>query len=247
MKKIWVLTMFPEFFIPFKDVGVVGQSLSGKRGPELELNCILLREFTPKGFKGVDASPYGGGAGMVMRADVLKEALLKGVVEAGNYGENWREKLWVVCPGPRGQTWDDDLARSFAQNYLSNPEGRDLVFLCGRYEGIDERFLENYVDEYLSLGDFILSGGEVPVMAFLDAALRYVPGVLGNSNSFENESFSQDTLEYPIYTRPAEFEGKVVPEVLTSGHHKKMENWRQEQRLVMTRKFRPDLLKKENL
>ncbi len=241
-QKIWILTMFPEFFRPLCEVGVVGQTLRGIRGTgiHLSLETVSISRYSSKDFKGVDDSPYGGGAGMVMRADVLKEALIKGVVEAGDYGLDWRERLHIVCPGPRGPSWSDRMAREKAKIWFQSK--KDLVFVCGRYEGIDERFLINYIDEYISLGEFILSGGELAVMVYLDSALRFVPGVLGNKLSHDLESYRDQLLEYPQYTRPAKFEEVEIPEVLISGHHKKVAEYRDRERLRMTQKYRPDLL-----
>ncbi|MCP4913981.1 MAG: tRNA (guanosine(37)-N1)-methyltransferase TrmD [Oligoflexia bacterium] len=240
MKKIWILTLFPEFFEPLKEAGVVGQALSGKRGHDYELITIQLRDFHPQGHQGVDDTPYGGGAGMVMRADALKDAFEKGIIEAGKYGANWKEQLHVIAPGPRGKVWNFEMAQTFAKEKFIEGK-KDLVFVCGRYEGIDERFIENYVDEHYSLGDFILSGGELAVMTFIDSAMRFVPNVLKNYESVLEESFGSELLEYPQYTRPAEFEGMSVPEILTSGHHKKIAEYRLEKRKEMTKKFRPDL------
>ena len=162
---------------------------------------------------------------MVMRADVLKEALMKGIVEEGNYGEDFKNKLHVVFPGPRGKTWDNSYCKDFAKRF-STEGSKDLVFICGRYEGIDERFLNLYVDEQISLGDFILTGGEIPTMAIIDSALRFFSGVLGNKESSEQESFQSNSLEHPQYTRPEIVEGMKVPEVLLSGHHKNIAEWK---------------------
>ena len=242
--KIWIITLFPEYFTAFKEVGVAGQALSGNRGRGFELNTVLLRDYSPKDFKGCDDAPYGGGAGMVLRADVLKNALQKGVIESGEYGEDWREKLHIICPTPRGKTWNNELCKQFASTVWSEENPKDLVVVCGRYEGLDERFLEKYVDQEISLGDFIFTGGEIPALAILDSALRFTPGVLGNRESYQNESFQESLLEHPHYTRPREFEGMKVPAVLMSGDHKKIKIWKQEKRVEMTKKHRPDLFEK---
>lgn len=246
MKKIWVMTLFPDYFNSLKEVGVVGSALRGERGEHrIELLTVALDLYSPKSFKGVDAAPYGGGAGMVLRADVLKKALYEGVIRPGGYSENWREELHVIYPAPRGSTWKDSDCRELADSFLKQGTKKDLVFICGRYEGIDERFLENYVNQYFSLGDFVLSGGEIPVMAFIDSAMRMVPGVLGNTVSTEEESFASMEIEQPQYTRPSEFEGKKVPDVLVSGDHKKVNIYRKAERMRMTKKYRPDLLKED--
>ncbi len=236
-KQIWILTLFPEYFEAYKTVGVIGKALSGERedGIHFEFNLINIRSFSDNNYKSVDDYAYGGGAGMVMRADILANALLKGT----NYS---KETHHVVFPSPRGRIWNNDCAKDFAKNYLGkNSEEKDIVFICGRYEGIDERFLENYVNEYYSLGDFILSGGEVATMAMLDSALRFVDGILGNRESNVEESFQSGLLEHPQYTKPREFEGKEVPKVLISGHHKNIETYKQNERERLTKELRPDL------
>lgn len=240
-KRIWIITLFPQYFGPFLDVGVAANALRNEKKStgEFEVNLIDLKNFSPKNFKGVDAAPYGGGAGMVMRADVLKASITEGVIAAGGYED--KEELHIVYPAPRGRTWDNQYAKDFARDILDFGTDKDVVFICGRYEGIDERFLENYVNEYISLGNFILTGGELAVMTILDSALRFVPGVLGNKLSAVDESFEEGSLEYPLYTRPRDFEGKLPPEVLVNGDHKKIEAFKLQGSIEMTEKFRPDL------
>lgn len=243
--RIWVLTLFPEYFKPLLECGVAASALRGERGREFEFHPVNLRHFSPNDFKGVDDTPYGGGAGMVMRADVLQNALIEGVVKPGGYDINkLKEQLTVVYPSPRGVTWNDSICRKSAQEWWEEESTRDVVFICGRYEGIDERFIQLYVDEQISLGDYILTGGEVAVMTILDSALRFVPGTLGNKESAEFESFAHDLLEHPHYTKPRVFEGLEAPEVLLSGHHKMIEKYRESERLRLTKKYRPDLLRK---
>ncbi len=243
-RKVWVLALFPDFFKAFCQVGVVGQALRGERGPGISLNTVLISDYAPKGVKDVDDAPYGGGPGMVMRADVLQRALWEGVVEAGGYGPRGRERLHIVAPSPRGPVWDAQMARNKAQSWFVEGD-KDLVFVCGRYRAIDERFLQTQVDEFISLGEFILSGGELAVMAYLDSCLRLVPGVLGNGESTESESYQHQLLECPQYTRPAVFEGLEVPQVLTSGHHRNIEEYRRRESLGLTRRYRPGLLERE--
>jgi tRNA (guanine37-N1)-methyltransferase len=244
MRTIWCLTMFADFFDRFVDRGVIGASFRQERAREISLQfkTVAIADHAAKGFKGVDDSPYGGGQGMIMRADVLKSALINGVVAAGGYQSV--EDLHVVCPAPRGKVWDQAYAQAFAQNYFSIDASKDLVFICGRYEGIDERFLSQYVNEFISVGDFILTGGELAVMTILDSALRLSPGVLGNDLSAIEESFSNGRLEHALYTRPYEFEGLVVPSALKNGHHKEIDEFKLSSSLEMTEKYRPDLLKK---
>lgn len=244
MKKIWIITLFPNYFDPLINLGITGSVLRQERGPNIEIKTVQLRHYTPKDYKGVDDSPYGGGAGMVMRADVLKEALIKGVVVPGNYGEDYRSKLHIVFPGPRGKRWDNSLCKDFAKRF-SQANSKDLVFICGRYEGIDERFLSLYVDEQISVGDYILTGGEIPTMAIIDSSLRFFEGVLGNKNSSSEESFQMNTLEHPQYTRPKNFDGIDVPEILLSGHHLNIMKYQKEESLRVTKLHRLDLLEKE--
>lgn len=234
MKKIWIITLFPNYFDSLINFGITGSALRGERGSNLEIKTIQLRNYTPKDYKGVDDAPYGGGAGMVMRADVLKEAFMKGIVEDGGYGDNFKEKLHVVFPGPRGKTWDNSYCKEFASRF-SNEASKDLVFICGRYEGIDERFLNLYVDEQISLGDFIFTGGEIPTMAIIDSFMRFFSGVLGNKESAEHESFQSNMLEHPQYTRPKVFDGIEVPEILTSGHHQNIAKYQREEGLRITK------------
>lgn len=245
MKKIWIITLFPNYFDSLINFGITGAALRGERGSSVEIKTVQLRNYTPKDFKGVDDAPYGGGAGMVMRADVLKAALMKGVVEDGGYSENYREELHVIFPGPRGKTWSNSYCRDFAARF-SQEQSKDLVFICGRYEGIDERFLNLYVDEEISLGDFILTGGEIPTMAIIDSTLRFFSGVLGNKESSQKESFMTNMLEHPQYTRPKVFDGVEVPEVLISGHHLNIAKYQKEEALRITKIYRPDLLEKDN-
>jgi len=245
LKRIWVITMFDSYFEKFLDLGILGSAFRNERGDGVEFKFIpvSLPSFSPKGFKGVDDSPFGGGVGMIMRPDVLKEALIEGIVKAGGYDQdNFKEELHIVCPAPRGKTWSQDCAQDFAQAYLSKDSTKDLVFICGRYEGIDERFLSAYVDQYISLGDYILTGGELAVMTILDSAMRFSSGVLGNKLSAVEESFANNRLEHALYTRPKEFEGMEVPPDLVKGHHKKIEEFKEKSSLEMTKKYRPDLL-----
>ena len=245
MQKIWIITLFPEYFSPLLNFGITGSALRGERGQKIEVHTVQLRNFTPKDYKGVDDSPYGGGAGMVMRADVLKAALMDGIVGPGNYGDNWKEKLHVVFPGPRGKTWNNEYCKNFAERF-SAEKAKDLVFICGRYEGIDERFLNLYVDEQISIGDYILTGGEIPTMAIIDSTLRFFSGVLGNKESATQESFQSNLLEHPQYTRPKVFDGVEVPDILTSGHHINIAKYQREEAMRITKLHRPDLLTKKD-
>jgi len=247
MKKefnIWIITLFPELFKSFAECGIIGQVLSGSRGKKIKMNIVSLRDYTTNSYKGVDDSPYGGGPGMVMRADILKNALIKGVVEVGSYGEDFREKLHIISPGPKGTRWNSKMGHEFAQKNWSESSSKDLVFICGRYEGIDERFIKLYVDEEISIGDFILSGGELAVQTILDSSLRFCPGTLGNRDGAFEESFQNNLLEHGQYTRPRVFERLEVPEVLTESHHKKIQEYQLKEQEKLTQELRPDLFKK---
>jgi tRNA (guanine37-N1)-methyltransferase len=240
-KKIWILTLFPEYFIPLLQCGIAGSAFRGERSDSIkfEVKLVNIRDYSTTKYKSVDDSPFGGGPGMVMRADILRDALVKGVMEAGGYSS--LEELHVIYTSPRGKVWNNKEARVFGTQILSHPK-KDLVFICGRYEGVDERFLEKYINDYYSIGDFVLTGGELAVMMMLDSAVRFVPGILGNKLSSEHDSFEDGLIEYPQYTKPQEFEGMSVPDVLLSGHHKNIEKWQLDQKKIMTKKWRPDLL-----
>lgn len=243
MKKIiWILTLFPEYFKPLLECGISGQAFRGERSENIqfELKFVNIRDYARGSYKSVDDSPYGGGPGMVMRADILRDALVLGVIENGGY--NSKDDLHVVYTSPRGRVWNNEVAREFGNTVLAHPT-KDLVLVCGRYEGVDERFLEKYVDEYYSIGDFVLTGGEIAVLTMLDSAVRFVPGILGNKLSSSHDSFEDGLLEYPQYTRPQDFEGMEVPDVLRSGHQKKIVEWQLDEKKKMTKKYRPDLLK----
>ncbi|MDB9787199.1 tRNA (guanosine(37)-N1)-methyltransferase TrmD [Bacteriovoracaceae bacterium] len=243
-RKIWIMTLFPEYFHALKSAGVVARSFEGES--RIELNLVQIREFSKNNYKGVDDAPYGGGPGMVMRADVLADAFWQGIVGPGGYGKTLSEvkkRLTVIFPTPIGKVWSAPMAEEWAEQ-LSTSE-KDLVFLCGRYEGVDQRFIDRYVDVEVSLGDYILSGGEIAVVTMLDSMLRF--RVLGNQRSLGEESFSNTLdggLEGPQYTRPRVFEDMQVPDVLVSGHQKKIKEFQQKQGRILTANRRPDLRNK---
>ena len=193
--KIFVLTLFPEYFLPLVSAGVVGQLLQGKRKSfkgKIQLEVINIRDYSQTNYQSVDDAPYGGGAGMVMRPDVLSRALREGVWQGHGFGPKdddlnlIKQKLHVVITSPRGNVWSQQKATLFANLLTQNSENSDnsksLVFICGRYEGPDERFVEKYADDSFSLGDFILSGGEIACLAMLDSLIRFLPGTLGNED-----------------------------------------------------------------
>ncbi len=221
-----VLTLFPEMF-----PGPLGLSLAGKaleRGI-WALDVLDIRDFARDKHRAVDDAPFGGGAGMVMRPDVLDAALV-----AANARAAPETGVPVVYLSPRGRLLDRALARELAQ-------GPGAILLCGRYEGVDERVLEAHGIAELSIGDYVLSGGEPAALVLIDAVVRLLPGVMGNEASPAEESFERGLLEYPHYTRPAEWQGRKVPEVLVSGHHEKVRKWRQAQAERITEQRRPDL------
>jgi tRNA (guanine37-N1)-methyltransferase len=221
-----VLTLFPAAFAGPLDVSII------KRAREdglLEIALHDVRQFATDRHRSVDDYPFGGGQGMVMRVDVLDAAL------SHVRGLDHPSPGLVVYVSPQGERLDDRLVRELA----THPR---LIIVCGRYEGIDERFIEHRVDREVSIGDYILTGGELPAMVLIDAVARHIPGALGDEQSPEDESFADGLLEYPQYTRPAEYNGWVVPEVLLSGHHANIEKWKQQQRLARTQARRPDLL-----
>ncbi|EQC44395.1 tRNA (guanine(37)-N(1))-methyltransferase [Bacteriovorax sp. Seq25_V] len=219
-------------FESFIDVGVVGRYFDGVNA---EIECLYLGDFSPKSFKGADGAPYGGGPGMVMRADVLEGAIKK---VFSNYSDP--SNLEVIYTAPRGEELTNKMSRKLASDFTA-AKGKDFVFICGRYEGIDERFIEQYVTRIISIGDFVLSGGELAVMTIIDSFSRFIDGVLGNSESFEDDSFEEGLIEGPSYTRPEIFNGVKVPDVLLSGNHKLINEYRVKKKLEFTKKLRPDL------
>lgn len=230
MVRFDVLTLFPGMFAP-----VLAQSML-KRGQDKGLLAVRvhnLRDFTADRHKVVDDTPYGGGAGMVMKAEPILHAVAAVRSEAQSQGEEIR----LLFPTPQGRP----LTQSYAQELAT--ESRRMVILCGHYEGVDERVRLALAPEEISLGDYVLTGGELPALVLIDATTRLVPGVLGDPSSAVDESFSESLLEYPQYTRPAEIEGITVPEVLLSGHHEAIRLWRRKQALRSTYLRRPDLLR----
>ena len=199
----------------------------------LSVEAINIRDFAENKHNRVDDYTYGGGAGMLMQAGPVYGAYQSVV-------EKTQKKPRVIYLSPQGQTFSQSMAEEFAKE-------EELVFLCGHYEGIDERVLEEIVTDYVSIGDYVLTGGELPAMVMIDAISRLIPGVLHNDVSAEFESFQDNLLEYPQYTRPEEWHGKKVPEILLSGHHANVEKWRREQSIIRTAQRRPDLLEKAEL
>ena len=229
MKQFFVLTLFPEMIQQTLSHSIMGRA---QKEGHISVEAINIRDYTLNKQKHVDDYPYGGGAGMVMQAQPIYDAY-QSIAEKAKGAR-------VVYMTPQGRPFTQRIAEE-----LSKEE--NLVFLCGHYEGIDERIIEEIVTDEISLGDFVLTGGELAAITIIDAVSRLVPGVLGKEDSFADESFSDGLLEYPQYTRPPVFHGKEVPEILLSGHHANIAKWRREQSLIRTVKKRPDLLKTAEL
>ena len=222
--KIDILTLFPEMFEPLK-ASLIGRAIKNNL---LEINIINIRDFSLNKHKKVDDYPFSGGDGMVLTPQPLYDAIMSVKVK----------NSIVIYLSPKGQPLKQQKVKQLA-------EQSHLILVCGHYEGIDERIITLLIDEQISIGDFILTGGEIPALALVDAVSRYIDGVLGNKNSTEIESFSDNLLEYPQYTRPRVFKSLEVPEVLVSGNHSEIEKWKEKMRVEETKKYRPDLLKQD--
>ena len=220
-----VLTLFPEMIMNGLETSILGRAAA--KGI-VSFEAVNIRDYTLERHGKVDDYPYGGGAGMVMQAEPIYRAYEALVEKIG-------KKPRVIYMTPQGQTFNQGIAEDLAKE-------EDLVFLCGHYEGVDERVLEMIATDYLSAGDYVLTGGELPAMMMIDCISRLVPGVLNNNVSAEFETFHDNLLEYPQYTRPEVFMGKKVPDILLSGHHANVEKWRREQSIIRTLKTRPELL-----
>ena len=232
LKRIDVISLFPEMFTAIQS-GITGRAI---RNGLMTLEITNPRDFTTDKHKTVDDRPYGGGPGMLMKVQPLKEAILA----IKNCEETDNKKIKVVYLTPQGQPLTQSIVKELSDN-------EQLILLAGRYEGVDERLIEHYVDYECSIGDYVLSGGELPAMVLIDSLIRLIPGALGHNESAPNDSFYSGLLDHPHYTRPEVFEGECVPEVLLSGHHKKIEQWRLKQSLGRTWQRRPDLLEDRQL
>ena len=221
--RIDFLTLFPEMFAPVQ-ASLIKKATDANK---IQINVLNIRDFSKDKHKKCDDYPYGGGAGLVMTPQPIADAIMS--IEG-------YEKAHKIFMTPTGKTFNQDKVVQ-----LSKKE--HLIILCGHYEGVDQRIIDLFIDEEISIGDFVLTGGEIPAMAVADAVLRYVDGVIGSSESLKEESFSTSMLEYDQYTRPQEFMGKIVPQVLVNGDHKKVDDWRRANALEKTKQRRPDLLK----
>ncbi len=221
-----ILTLFPEMLETVLDESIIGRA---RKAGILNINCTNIRDFAENKHNRVDDYPYGGGNGMVMQPGPIYRAY-KAVAD------KYDEKPYVIYMSPQGRVFNQQIAKDFLNR-------EHVVILCGHYEGVDERIIEEIVDEEISVGDYVLTGGELPALVVCDCVCRMIPGVLSNENCFSEESHFDGRLEYPQYTRPPVFMGREVPEVLLSGHHANIEKWRAEQSLIRTRQKRPDMLK----
>lgn len=225
-----ILTLFPEMVLNGLNTSITGRAVNAGI---LSIEAVNIRDYAFNKHQSVDDYPYGGGAGMLMQAEPVYLAYQ-------SVAEKLEKKPRVIYLSPQGTVFTQKMAEELAQE-------EELVLLCGHYEGIDERVLEEIVTDYVSIGDYVLTGGELPAMVMVDAISRMVPGVLHNDVSAEFESFQDNLLEYPQYSRPEEWHGKRVPSVLLSGHHANIEKWRREQSVLRTYERRPDLLEKSSL
>lgn len=228
--QFYIMTLFPDMVMNGLNTSIIGRAVA--KGL-LSIEAINIRDYAFNKHNSVDDYPYGGGAGMLMQAEPVYQCYRAVEEKVG-------KKPRVVYLSPQGKTFNQSMAEEFAKE-------EELVFLCGHYEGIDERVLEEIVTDYVSIGDYVLTGGELPSMIMVDAISRLIPGVLHNNASAEFESFQDNLLEYPHYSRPETWHDKKVPPVLLSGHHVNIEKWRREQSVIRTAKNRPDLLEKAEL
>ena len=224
MNRFHILTLFPEMVMDGLNTSIIGRAIDAGL---LEINAVNIRDYSTNKHMKVDDYPYGGGAGLVMQPEPVYRAY-------EDLTKDMKKKPRVVYLTPQGTTFHQEMAKELAKE-------EELVFLCGHYEGIDERVLEEIVTDYVSIGDYVLTGGELPAMVMIDSISRLVPGVLHNDDSAGDESFENGLLEYPQYTRPPVFLDKEVPEVLLSGHHENIRKWRYEQSVKRTKERRPDL------
>lgn len=224
MNRFHILTLFPEMVMDGLNTSIIGRAIDAGL---LEINAVNIRDYSTNKHMKVDDYPYGGGAGLVMQPEPVYRAY-------EDLTKDMKKKPRVVYLTPQGTTFHQEMAKELAKE-------EEVVFLCGHYEGIDERVLEEIVTDYVSIGDYVLTGGELPAMVMIDSISRLVPGVLHNDDSAGDESFENGLLEYPQYTRPPVFLDKEVPEVLLSGHHENIRKWRHEQSVKRTKERRPDL------
>ena len=230
-----IITIFPEVFKPYINESIL--KIAQEKG-KLKVKLHNLRDYTLDKHRKVDDRPFGGGPGMVMTAEPIFRAVEEISQKVKIKSQKYKSKSKIILLSPQGKTLNQKLARRLSKL-------KHLILICGRYEGVDERVRRSLADEEISIGDYVLTGGELPAMVLVDALTRLIPGVLGHKDSIRDESFSANLLEYPQYSRPADFKVMKVPEVLLSGNHKKIEEWRKKQALETTKKKRPDLFRKK--
>jgi tRNA (guanine37-N1)-methyltransferase len=225
VKKIAIITPVPEMVH-----AIIEQSMLRKAASEkvVEYNVFDLREFGKGNYRQIDDTPFGGGSGMVMMAEPLMAAVKFAMEWMGD------NDVRIVCPSPQGKTWNHKSAETFSDH-------EKTIFICGHYKGIDQRVIEKYVTDEFSIGDFVVTSGEIPAMIMIDSMVRLIPGVLNSRESAETDTFYGDLLDNPYFTKPRKVDGMPVPEVLLNGHHKEIEDWRQSQREFITKEKRPDL------
>jgi len=228
VKKIAIITPVPEMVH-----AIIEQSMLRKAASEkvVEYNVFDLREFGKGNYRQIDDTPFGGGSGMVMMAEPLMAAVKFAMEWMGD------NDVRIVCPSPQGKTWNHKSAETFSDH-------EKTIFICGHYKGIDQRVIEKYVTDEFSIGDFVVTSGEIPAMIMIDSTVRLIPGVLNSRESAETDTFYGDLLDNPHFTKPRKVDGMPVPEVLLNGHHKEIEDWRQSQREFITQEKRPDLWRK---
>ncbi len=223
-----IMTLFPELCDTVLSESIIGRA---RKADILDIRCHNIRDYSKDKFRRVDDTPYGGGKGMLMKPDPICDCF-------DAITEGLEEKPYTIYLSPKGSVFTQKKAKALS-------EKKHLVLLCGHYEGVDQRAIDAIVDEEISIGDYVLTGGEIPATILVDAVSRLIPGVLASPECYEKESHSEGLLEYPQYTRPYEFRGVTVPEVLISGHHEKIDAWRRETALSLTKEKRPDLLDSE--
>ena len=221
---IKVLTLFPEMFNSFLNVSLIGRAIQNEI---INVELINIRDFSNDKHKSVDDAPYGGGPGMVMTPQPLKDSI--------DFAKNNNSK--VIFLTPKGKKFSQKIAKRLSTE-------KELILVCGHYEGIDQRIVDNYIDEEISIGDYVLTGGELGAMVMIDAVARLIPNVIGDKNSFEEDSHYNGLLDYPHYTRPQVFDDIKVPDVLLSGNHKEINNWREKEQILSTFNKRPDMINK---
>ncbi len=229
-----IISIFPDMFAPVLNESIIKRA---QQKGKVRISVHDLRDYSTDKHSKVDDRPFGGGAGMVMAPDPIFRAVAAVKAQAGSRGRKKKARIVLLCP--QGRKLDQSIAKDLSGE-------KHLILICGRYEGVDERVREYLADDEISIGDYVLTGGELPAMVLTDCVVRLLPGVLGDKNSLNFESFEGNLLEYPQYTRPADYKGMKVPEVLVCGDHGKIEAWRREKSITRTGERRPDLLKRRN-